>query len=272
MLQTTIEPPEAFPPCHYRQTRVLHIEDDPLAADTVRRLLERWPDYHYAAHAITGTAGIQAVQRLQPDVVLLDLGLPDVDGLEVLDALTEMEPRSRVLLLTVRCDDAFLYEVMLGHADGALTKSARMHIDLRDALLACRGGHSYLSADITGALSRFRREPTAFFKLLSNREIFLLPYFARGATDSGIAPSVGLSPATVHSHRQSITRKLDLHSSVELMRWCAEHGFAHFPRRPPQLGMLNPTAENLSDRRRTTPSCFGLGPLAQTTRKIGGSP
>ncbi|HEX2851825.1 MAG TPA: LuxR C-terminal-related transcriptional regulator [Opitutaceae bacterium] len=85
---------------------------------------------------------------------------------------------------------------------------------------------------IMGGVSRFRRALTAFFKLLSNREIFLLPYFARGASDSEIASSVDLSPATVHSHRQSITRKLDLHSSVELMRWCAEHGFAHFPRRP----------------------------------------
>jgi two-component system nitrate/nitrite response regulator NarL len=214
------------------RARILHIEDDPLAADTVLRLVHKWPEYDYLGNATTGAEGLSVCRSAGATLVLLDLNLPDMDGLEVLDQLRADRPGTRVLVLTVRSDPAFLYRVMLGQAAGVICKSARLHVELRRALDTCTAGHSYLPIEIAVAVNRFRRDPRAFFKLLSNREISLLPHFGRGGADGDIATAVGLSPATIHSHRQSVTRKLDLHSSAELMRWCAEHGFSHFPRRP----------------------------------------
>ncbi len=219
------------PRCTETPVRILHIEDDPLAADTVQRLVQKWPEYEYVANVTTGAEGLKLCRSAHADVVLLDLNLPDIDGLEVLDLLRAEKPGVRVLLLTVRSDPAFLYRVMLGHAAGVVCKTARLHVELRRALDVCCDGRSYLPADVAVALNRFRRDPNAFFKFLSNREISLLPHFGRGESDGDIGAAVGLSPATVHSHRQSVTRKLDVHTSAELMRWCAENGFSHFPRR-----------------------------------------
>ncbi len=209
--------------------RVFHIEDDPLAVDTVCRLMRKWPEYAYLGAAATGAAGIRDCEQLSPDIVLLDLGLPDIDGLQVLDVLRNPLRRTTVVLLTMRSDEAFLYRVMLHHAFGVLWKSPQLHQQLRQALAACTAGFPFLPGEISARIERFRRDPRAFFKLLSDREISLLPHLGRGDSDERIAASVGLSPATIHSHRQNIARKLDLHTSAELMRWCAERGFSHFP-------------------------------------------
>lgn len=207
------------------RARVLHIEDDPLAAEFVRNIVCRWGNCEYLGCAVSGKEGLVRCAELKPAVVLLDLCLPDIDGLEVLGSLHEAVVPCRVIILTVRVDEALLYNLLRGRAAGCVIKSLDLRVELRAAFEACRCGQSFVSLGIADALSRFRCDPNAFFKVLSDCEIALLQAFARGKSDQEIARRSGASPETIHSHRQSVMRKLDLHTSVALMRWCAQHGF-----------------------------------------------
>lgn len=210
--------------------RIFHIEDDPLAADTVERLVRHWPEYEYLGYEVSGGRGIIRCRELGPDIVLLDLSLPDVDGMVVFDALRSMPHGPRILLLTVRTDDAVLYRFAQRQATGVVLKSAALHTELRMALESCARGQIFLTPTVRHLVAQFRSDPMSFHKRLSDREISLLPHLATGNADEIIAREFGLASATVHAHRQNIMAKLNLHTTAVLMRWCAERGFAHFPR------------------------------------------
>ena len=209
---------------------VFHIEDDPLAADTVARLLRRYDGYVAIGHASTGQDGVERCVALRPRILILDLGLPDMDGYDVAEKLERHSFAPKIILLSVRCDAAFLYRVAKT-TTSIVRKSARLHQELKAALDELIAGRRYISPEIVADVARWRSSPQAFFKVLSDREIALLPSFAHAGSDAEIASRFALSPATVQSHRQNVMRKLELHTAAELMRWCAEQGFGHIPRR-----------------------------------------
>jgi len=208
---------------------LLHIEDDPLWGVLVSEMVRGWPEVRYLALAVSGTDGIAQCTRLQPDIVLLDLQLPGTGGFDIAAALARLPKPPRVLMLTMLTNDAVLFQATRPHVSGMLWKGDYVNGDLRTAIAESVVGRKYYSPKIQADLHAMRGDPNAFFKILSDREIDLLPWLGRGETDDRIAGRVGLQSTTVRSHRQHIMNKLGLNSTPELMCWIEAKGFVLRP-------------------------------------------
>lgn len=216
---------------------ILHIEDDPLWGEAVRLVVESLPEPVDYRRGATGAEGIRLAREQEAEIVLLDLRLPDRDGFGVAGDLVRRAGRPRIIVLSARTDDAALLQVMRQpHFSGLIWKAGWMREQLPAALAEVRSGRKYYPPEVRDALRRLRADPQAFFKILSDREIALLPGLGRGLTDGEIAGQAGLTALTVKSHRQHIMAKLGLHRTPDLIYWAIEHGFVESTL-PPVRGM-----------------------------------
>lgn len=204
---------------------VLHIEDDHLWAEVTNHLLNEWPEVCHVGIAPNGREGVALCRERQPAIVLLDLGLPDIDGLAVLDQLNALPRPPRILLLTVRRDDALLYRLGSGGVAGLVWKQAHFDDHLRPALAAVAAGGCYFPPEVCEAVRRFRCSPDAFFKILSPCELRLVSRLALGLNDDDIAAETGRSCGTIRNHWCNIAGKLGLSGRHELKLWAATKGF-----------------------------------------------
>jgi DNA-binding NarL/FixJ family response regulator len=205
---------------------ILHIEDDPLWGDAVRLVVEALPagaDYRRGA---SRAEGLRLAQERAPEVVLLDLRLPDGDGFGVAAELSTESGRPRIIVLSARNDDLALWRIMREpRLAGLVWKNGGLGEQLPLALAEVQRGHKYLPPEVHAAMRRLRADPQAFFKILSDRELDLLPGLGRGLTDEELATHAGVSALTVKSHRQHIMAKLGLHRTPDLIYWAITHGF-----------------------------------------------
>ncbi|MBA3850508.1 MAG: hypothetical protein C0502_11035 [Opitutus sp.] len=208
-----------------KQLSLLHIEDDSLWQTYLFTALRVLPFVAHVERAPTGAAGLALARTLRPDIVLLDLGLPDADGVTLAAELVRLPRPPRVLLCTARRDAAVLHTASEPHIAGLLWKCGDVAEQLPAALATVAAGGKYYPPEVREALRRLRAAPQAFFKLLSPRQIALLPHFARAESDAEIATALGLSAHTVKSHRQTVMRKLDLHGAARLTHWAIVNGF-----------------------------------------------
>jgi DNA-binding NarL/FixJ family response regulator len=211
---------------------LLHVEDDSLWQMTIATALRALPEVEKYESATTVALARERAARLRPDVVLLDIVLGDGDGLALARELNECTPAPRIILLSVRRDDVVLQSACEGHAAGVLWKSSDVFVKLPEAIRTVASGGRYYPVEVREALRRFRADPEAYFKILSDREIELLPHFGQGLSDDEIAGLFRLSTHTIKSHRQKILSKLNLHSTARLIHWAIMRGFV----RPPSDG------------------------------------
>ncbi len=213
---------------------LLHIDHDAAVATTVfRRVIEQRTNCRYLGVATSGRAGLEAARIQQPALVLLELLMPDIDGYAVAVELAKLRPCPRILLLTSCADEATLYRLGRGSVNGLVWKTERAVEELPYAIEEVLSGRSYFPALVLHAMRQLRCAPDCFFKILSDRELELVPPMGAGQSDREIAQAAGLSVATIHSHRQRIMSKLGLHTTAELMRWAVNKGFVHVPRPAP---------------------------------------
>jgi len=206
---------------------VLQIEHDLQTALLVKQVLADAADIWFAGVASTGREGIDRCRQVKPAVALLGLSLPDVDAFTVIDELAVLPEPPRVLLFTAQAAEATLFRIGRSVVNGLVWKSSDAVRELPKAFHAVLSGRTYFPATFHAAMREWRCRPDAFSKILSDRELELLPLLGRGLSDAEVAARKGISVATVHSHRQRIMGKLDLHRTAELMRWAAEKGFVH---------------------------------------------
>lgn len=204
---------------------IVHIEDDPLWGAAVSVAMAQWPDFTLVGSAATGTAGVEKCRALAPQIVVLDLRLPDVGGLTVLDLIRTGPHPPKVLFLTCRADDVTMFQVSSGAVNSIIWKSADFRLHLFRALSAIGTGGRYFSPEAQAAVRRFTSHADSFHKILSPREQHLLPLFAEGHSDEEMAALVGATRSTMHSHRRNIMAKLGLHRTEELMTWAQQKGF-----------------------------------------------
>ncbi len=213
---------------------ILYIEDDPLWLATIPGVLRNLPKVTRVDTAPTGAEALALAEQVPPSIVILDLILPDFDGLALARRFSARTPAPRILLLTARHDPVALAAASEGHIAGLLWKAGDTLTRLPVAIGALAGGGGYCPHEVREATRHFRADPDAYFKILSPREQELLPAIGRGQSDEEIAVLVGLSVHTVASHRHHIMRKLGLHSTPQLMQWAFDQGFvALAPRRSP---------------------------------------
>jgi DNA-binding NarL/FixJ family response regulator len=208
---------------------VLHIEDDPAWSATVAHAMAARPGLRYLGSCASAVQGQSWCETLRPTLVLANARARRDSGFAALAQLKSGARAPAVALLTDRLDDLMLFHARRAWIAGALRKASFTPEELWRLCDEVARGHRYFAPDVRAAMAALAASPHAFFKILSNIELELLPRFARGETDAEIARASGASPRTIKSHRNHIMMKLDVHQSEKLMHWCIEKGFMELP-------------------------------------------
>jgi DNA-binding NarL/FixJ family response regulator len=211
-------------------TRVAIADDQPLVRHGLRTILASQPDFEVVAEAADGRAAVSLVAEFDPDVLLLDVRMPTLDGIGVLGELARMRARTRVLVLTTFDLDEYVYETMRNGASGFLLKDAEP-ADLLGAVRAVARGDTLLGSTITRRLiERYVRMPSPGeptdprFGDLTEREREVLLLIAKGSSNAEIAAELFLSEATVKTHVTRILSKLDLRDRLQAVVLAYESG------------------------------------------------
>lgn len=208
---------------------VLIADDQDLVREGLRMLLQAEPDITVAGEAGTGTQAIAAARRLDPDVVLMDVRMPDMDGIEATAQLVRAGIRARILMLTTFDLDKYVYQAMRAGASGFLLKDATPG-QLATAIRTVSAGGALLAPSITRRLVEdFCRRPppdgaAAEAAQLSQRELEVAWCIAQGLSNAEIAGQLYLSEATVKSHIARILAKLGLRDRVQIVIFAYESG------------------------------------------------
>lgn len=207
--------------------RILLADDHGVIRAGLRALLEGFPDMTVVAESSDGGDAVAKALELKPDVVLMDLSMPNVGGIEATRQLLQREPGMGILILTVHEDESLLKEVIRAGAAGYIVKRAAPE-DLIHAIRVVARGDLYVHPTMTRLLfnepAKDAVQAGTSVDTLTLREIEVLQLLAKGYTNRQIAGQLSLSPRTVEGHRANIAGKLGLHSRVELVEYAEKHG------------------------------------------------
>jgi two-component system response regulator NreC len=211
------------------KVRVLIVDDHAIVRDGVRMILEAQPDIEVVGEASDGREALEAARQLSPGVVLMDIAMPGMNGLEATAAIRQELPDVQVLILTMHEDYEYFFELLRAGASGYVLKGASSD-DLVSAIRAVHQGGVYLHPAVAKNLvSDYvkRMEPgedRARYDGLSDRERQVLKLVAEGKTSRQIAEDLFLSVNTVQTHRAHIMEKLGLHNRTDLIRYALRKG------------------------------------------------
>jgi len=191
-------------------------------------LLENERDVEIIGEATSASEAIEAAMRLKPDVILMDIGLPDLSGIDATREIKKRVPNVSVVALTIHEDEEYFFKMLEAGASGYVPKRAAPE-ELLTAIRAAASGQVYLYPSLAKLLVRdFLEGGRAAGEQppsdLTDREQEVLTYLAEGASNEEIAASLVISPKTVARHRENIMRKLNLHSRSELVRYAIRKG------------------------------------------------
>lgn len=210
-------------------TRLLLVDDHAVVRYGLRMLLASEPDLEIVGEADTAEAAIRAAAELQPDVVLMDIGLPDVSGIEATRRIRAQEPSPAVVALTIYEDEEYFFMMLEAGASGYVPKRAAPH-ELVDAIRTAAAGEVYLYPSLAKLLvqdfitqGRSPRPPTPADGL-SAREEEVLALLGDSAGNDAIGDKLGISPKTVARHRENIMRKLGLRTRTDLVKYAIRRG------------------------------------------------
>lgn len=194
--------------------RVLIVDDHQLFRDGVRTLILSAPDMEVAGEAATGEAAVQAAAENKPDVVLMDIQMPDMDGIEAARALTESDPELNILMVTMFEDDQSVFKAMRAGARGYILKGAK-HDEMLRAIRAVASGEAIFSPGIAARMMAFFSSsrtaiPAEAFPDLTDREREVLNLIAQGKSNAEIARALVISVKTVRNHASNIFSKLQV--------------------------------------------------------------
>jgi DNA-binding NarL/FixJ family response regulator len=209
--------------------RIFIVEDHTLLRAGLRALLAQDPDLEIVGEADNGRDAIRAIGSLAPHLVLMDLSMPGMNGIEAMQDIKRRYPRTRVLVLTIHKTDEYIHESLRAGADGYILKDAT-HDELRVAIRSVLSGKTYLSPDISGKvihayLGSGKVDTIAnTWDTLTHREREVLKLVAEGHPNKYIADYLCLSIKTVEKHRSNLMKKLDLHNASTLTSYAIEKG------------------------------------------------
>ena len=204
--------------------RILLADDHAVVRRGFRLILDSQADCEVVGEARTGREAVALAIALGPDVVVLDVSMPELNGIEATRRIVEQLPRCRVLALSMHRDAVYVREMLRAGAQGYLLKDADDEA-LIDAVRAVARGDAYLSPSVADSvLTDYRRHVTNPLDLLSAREREVLQLISEGRTNKDIAQILSLSVHTVDSHRSRLMEKLNLNSTGELVRFAIRNG------------------------------------------------
>ena len=211
------------------QIRIVLADDHNIIRSGLRLLLERQPDFKVVAEAADGRQAVQLVAKHHPDVVILDIGMPELNGIEATRQIVAQESHPNVVILSMHSDESYVLRALKAGARAYILKNAA-EADLIRAVQAVSEGKSFFSPVISKMLLEDyvrqvrEKEVEDSYDLLTPREREILQLIAEGKTNKEIATILGLSPHPIETHRGNILEKLNLHSVPELILYAVRKG------------------------------------------------
>jgi two-component system response regulator NreC len=207
-----------------KRIRILLADDHAVVRQGFKMILSAQPDMEIVGEAGNGREAVELAEQLHPDIVVMDVAMPELNGIEATRRLSASVPHSRVVALSMHKDSVYVREILRAGARGYLLKDSPAP-DLLAAVRAVASGEGFLSPAVSDAvLNDYRRHVTNPVDLLSSREREVLQMLAEGKTNKEIAVILNLSVYTVDAHRGRIMEKLNLHSINELVRFAVRNG------------------------------------------------
>ncbi|HVW83259.1 MAG TPA: response regulator transcription factor [Bryobacteraceae bacterium] len=205
-----------------RQIRILLADDHTVMRDGLRALLERQPDMTVVAEAGDGRECVQMAERHAPDVIMLDVAMPEMNGIEAARRVLASHPKTGIVMLSMHQDESYVLRALKAGARGYLLKDSPRE-DVLAAIRAAAEGRSFLSRKVSQMLQEDyiaqleSRGLEDSYELLTDREREILQLLAEGKSNKEVAGVLNISLTTVETHRSHILQKLSLHSTAELI-------------------------------------------------------
>jgi DNA-binding NarL/FixJ family response regulator len=206
--------------------KVVLIEDQVMFRDLLKKICRDHLHLTVVGEADDAANGLALCRKHRPDIVLLDLNLPDKDGITMADELLAINPDVRILAVSTECDDYTLYRVLNSGVHGYVDKNRQSVEVLKHAIDEVVKGRVFFTEVVQEVRQRLRAEPTSFPKMLTEREQELLALLGGGLSNDEVARELHLSRFTVQLHRRNIMSKLGLHRTPDLIRYAVNKGFS----------------------------------------------
>ena len=215
-------------------TTIVLADDHPMVRQGVRTVLEAEPGWRVVGEAASGTAVLELVTRLKPDILIVDLMMPGLNGIEVTQQIRQYAPQVRVIVFSMHSDKAYVREALSKGAASYVLKES----DATELIFAIRevlAGRRYLSHTLAErAIDSYLQDASDttldWSEMLTARERQVLQLVAQGSTNAEIGSRLSISPRTAETHRTNLMRKLGLQTQADLIRYAFQHGIAaHTP-------------------------------------------
>ncbi|MEI6210331.1 MAG: response regulator transcription factor [bacterium] len=213
-----------------KKITVLLAEDHMIVREGLKKLLETEKDILVVGEATNGRQAVDMAAKLRPDVVVMDIAMPQLNGLEATRQIRQLVPAAKILMLSAHSDDAYVDRLTALGVSGYLIKQTSAHI-LSEAIREVQKGNTFYTASISKRIGQ--RHPKALDRKgqskakdvsLSTREMEVLQQIAEGQANKQIAADLGISTKTVEKHRDHLMRKLDIHDTAGLTRYAISAG------------------------------------------------
>jgi two-component system response regulator NreC len=209
--------------------RVVIIDDHQLFRDGLKSIFSTEEDIELVGEAADATVGLEIVRKTLPDVLLLDISVPGVSGLEICRQIAMSHPEIRIIILTMHKNDAYVKSAFSTGAMGYVLKHSAVD-ELTTAIRSVKSGKKYISSELTeGILHEYVTKTEEDTKAnlvseLTERENEIVRLIVQGWNTNKIADALHISPATVKTHRAQIMRKLGIHKNIELVKYAVKKG------------------------------------------------
>lgn len=209
-------------------TRILLAEDHKIVRDGLRTLIDSEPGMEVIAEAEDGRSAVRLAQELSPDVIIMDIAMPDMNGIDATRVIIHENPKVKVIALSMYSDRRFVSGMLEAGASGYLLKDCAFE-ELVRAIRSVMSNQTYLSPKIAGIvvnryIGKSPRTESSVFTNLTQREREVLQVLAEGMTTKEIAYHLNVSVKTVETHRRNIMEKLNIHSISELVKYAIREG------------------------------------------------
>src|ERR671913_1795856 len=209
--------------------RILLADDHTVVRQGLRKILEDRPQWEVVAEAADGREAVRQAEEVKPDVAIVDVAMPLLNGIETTRQIARKSPTTRILVLSMHSDEAYVNQILKAGATGYLLKDSA-DVDLLPAVAAVSAGKSFFSPAVARLmLDDYVRQLadkgiTDRYESLSEREREIFQLIAEGKANKEIAAILSISPSTVETHRARIMEKLDLHSAAEIVLYAVRRG------------------------------------------------
>lgn len=205
--------------------KILVVEDESLMREVLVKLVRDKFGFKIVGQASDGLEAIEICRKETVDMVLLDIMVPKLSGVEVAETIFKEKPNLRILAISNEFDEFTLNQIFKSGVHGFVDKRGTSLDVLSQAIECVAAGKPFFTQFAINMKNKLRGDPSSFTRILSDREQEVLKYFSQGLSDDSISEKLDIRPRTVQTHRHNILKKLELHGTPELMNYGIKKGF-----------------------------------------------